>query len=1089
MAFTPPPIDSLEPEQKTSFVPPPVSSLEDTGPTQGFETVTPEEHAQFQQQDAEAAKTEAYIKAAEAADNPKLIANEVAGATTPKGDFNVNLSNPLNIEHILPESIRTPLEATAMLDTGIGGKAAQLILGGEKSGAKGAAGLTSPLGVAATTLAPVPIVGPAVVSAFAIKAASELPSQAAQLGKQLGEGDIRGAAETAGDIGQAAALISGARHLNQPKTVLPKSAEALSKIPTVAETTVEPPTASKPIEAQPAPENALNPTPAPKETVPSEPSPAPLGITPPGTGKIQAVLDTISELPTGFKDLAASAAGESAPKTSNRAVESGNALVRFASAKIAAPQVAKSLVTDVLGDQYKDPVFSEKLGAVLVEDRLRAIEDSFRQAGDTASADAVETIIGKKDSPLKTQADFDAALNDPKIQEAIQRHKDTVQETATQMHEETGGKLAGPGLRTGAFVNLKALFDGADEIMSGGGRGNLENFLRRKTKFGQQATGTAENYELNYRTLGERMIEANYSEYAKRQMYDQLVKDGLAQYANPGDPIPDTLGKKPVRFRIERKGTPAGEGKARTYLKDLWVNRDIAQELRNAENVDGPIERPAALLAVNILNKLQLAGPTDAAWHIGNMLSSISGSQGGKSFLVDVLRKVPGVNVADTIGRVWSSAAKVLKDTPEIQAQIADLAKIGAMRGDSTHMGFSGKLIGLLDKAGRLVRDDLYQNLVDRGLVENTEANRREWVNQLGQYNPRLMGQFQRFFKEAGISPFIVAGRNFNRMGIRKVTLSPGIKASTLQAAAALRAVEAVGVVTTLFAIPALLNFLTTGNPTGRPGTKVGQIDTGKNRSDGSLIVIDPAQWIGLRRGMRITGINAVSEGLRKGESQKTITKNAIRDVLGGIIHPWSGPAVNMASVAVTGYSPTLYKESKVPGDFGENFLAALKQVNPLVASYFKGKEKDTGSSEPAFALAGAVGVKSVKPETAQSQVFSKVRNWMEASTDPKVKRMFELRQSQNFGESEYKDLRIALQNNDMEKAKAAYDELRKIKDPKTINLAMRPHSENGPKPFTGSREMERKFVASLKPEDRKIYQDALAEREEIYRRFVKLKK
>ena len=379
----------------------------------------------------------------------------------------------------------------------------------------------------------------------------------------------------------------------------------------------------------------------------------------------KSAVEFVKGVPNTMKVVSAQLAGKSAPKTSTASIESGNALVRYASSKIAAPLVAKSMATDVLGTHYKDAEFGKKLGAVLVEDRLRGIKDAFTKDGNRKAAKKVNSLIGQKDSPFKTEAEFQAALADPEIRAAIERHKTTVQPTAEAAHEEAGGTLAGPGLNTGAFVNLKAIFEGGEEaLLSGGSRGNLMNPLRRPSRFSKTAVGTAENYETDYRTLAQRMIEGNFQESTKRQMYDQLVNDGLAEMKDPGEPAPEIGGKPAVKFVIERKGVPAGENKVRTYVKNLWVRSDLAGEVRHALDVDGPVQRSAIVNAATLLNRIQLAGPTDAVWHTANMLGSIAGSQGGKNVLVDMARKLPGVNLPDAVGRVVASSIKVSGEYP-----------------------------------------------------------------------------------------------------------------------------------------------------------------------------------------------------------------------------------------------------------------------------------------------------------------------------------------------------------------------------------------------------------------------------------------
>ena len=374
---------------------------------------------------------------------------------------------------------------------------------------------------------------------------------------------------------------------------------------------------------------------------------------------VTKVREFFGGLPGRLRVLPNRLAGREAPITYTASPESANKLVEYANGKVAAPEVARHLASEVLGKKWADSDFGKKLGAVLVEDRLRAIRQERRQARDPNWRN-VTTLIGKSDSPFATEADFRRALADPDIRGAIARHKQTVQAVARGQHQLAGGQLAGHGLHTGAFVNLQALIEGAaPEQLGQGGRGNLSNPLRRRSRFSKQAKGSAVRYELDYRQIAERMVEGNFVEATKRRMYGQLIHDGLAVMTNPGDPIPAGFDAHHQPITIERKGVPAGGGKARTFVKNLWVRKDIYPEVRQALDVDGRIGEAALVNAFNGLNQIQLAGPTDAVWHIANMFGSIAGSQGGRNALVDLVRKFPGANMLDTFGRTTASAIKI----------------------------------------------------------------------------------------------------------------------------------------------------------------------------------------------------------------------------------------------------------------------------------------------------------------------------------------------------------------------------------------------------------------------------------------------
>ena len=611
---------------------------------------------------------------------------------------------------------------------------------------------------------------------------------------------------------------------------------------------------------------------------------------------------------------------------------------------------------------------------------------------------------------------------------------------------------------------------------AGARRGNLENPLRKGTAFGKQAAGTAEEYNTSYRDIAERMVKGNFEEAAKRNMYDQLVKDGLAVEANPGEKAPEFNGKKAASMTIERRGQIPQAGEPLTKIVKLYYDPDIAGELRQALDVDGPVARAGMAHVANIVNKVQLAAPTDAIFHTANQIARIAGSQGGGSLMADLVRMRPGVNVVDAVGRMVWKAQKILADSPEIQRATADLARIGALRQERampeatwnpTTWKPSGRLISLLDKSGRLVGNDMFQNLVDRGLVDDSEGARRDFINKMGNYDPRLMGQFQRFFKDSGFSPFIVAGRNFNRLAMERVMLDPGVRAANTGAAMKMRAVNLAGAVADLLVLPAAINYMRTGNPMGRPGTPFAAIDTGKDDERGNHIVIDPQQWTLMRRGLRLTGLNALATGLREGQTPSNIAGNAARDSASGIIHPWVGP---MPKVAATMLGAPRPLGSAKPGATGEqNIVEGAKQISPLSSSFSQGQAA-TGTTKGGVkavlsSWGSAAGIKAARPFTPEDSVYRMLDKYHEATGTEKPPRV---------GEADYSPLKNALRGSDADSQKAELDNLAKTKSPQEI-AGYFVHSADHP--FTGDKRDEAKFVASLSPEEKATYDQAVEDR------------
>jgi|GEM_PF-4532029 hypothetical protein len=817
-------------------------------------------------------------------------------------------------------------------------------------------------------------------------------------------------------------------------------------------------------------------------------------------------------------------AGESAPVTSALSEESGNALVRYASEVQGGKALASSHAGKVLGDHLNDADFAKRLGATLVEDRLRAIKTGLlkkaaeaAQAGDRATfqefldhANNVTTMIGKEDSPFKTAADYDAALKDPEIQAAIQRHKDIVQPIAQQMHSDLGGKIAQPGIDTGAFVNLEPLDKEGESVgaqLGGGARkGDLTTPLNRGSAHGRQAFGTADNYETNYNDIARRMITGNYAESAKRQLYDQLQKDGLAVIMPSGKP-PLINGLKPEMIPVERRAL-----NGQTVIRNMWVDPRIYPEVIRGMNLDRTFKNQIVSHLSNAMNWLQVRGPVTAIFHMANLMSSIAGSQGGKTVLSDLARKVyPAAGVVDALARIYSRARDVVANNQEVRDQLAKISQIGAGRAGFEGASGTSRLIQLIDKSARLVRNDMFDNLVKRGMAVDTEANRREFINQVGQYNPRLMGQISSKLKEWGFSPFVVAGQTFNRQALRRVSATPGVKAASTSANIAMRAVELGSLASTLFAVPMAINYGLNGKAFGRPGTPLGAIDTGHTDSNGKAVIVDPLQWTGLRRGMRITGAEAAIQGVQRGEGLGKIADNATRDIVGGFVHPYAGPLINAGITATTGYNASLYKQAQTArggqSQIINNAWAALKQLNPLVGNAIQGASngqqnmpqpiQDLRNGRFSDAAEGvvkgalkpvgeALGIKPSSIITPEQQVRTLAAKFNDSIGKPR-----------DFAgpPSPYSPVTTAIRSGDIDEAKKALDDLVKEKaaqvqgnytDETKLAIAKREIAEYYRKEalgtFTGSLKSERQFKASLTGDDATAYAKAREDRRDTAR-------
>ena len=173
-----------------------------------------------------------------------------------------------------------------------------------------------------------------------------------------------------------------------------------------------------------------------------------------------------------------------------------------------------------------------------------------------------------------------------------------------------------------------------------------------------------------------------------------------------------------------------------------------------------------------------------------------------------------------------------------------------------------------------------------------------------------------------------------------------------------------------------LLNYLFTGKPLGRPGTTIGRVDTGKDNEKGLHIELDPMKDMLFSRGFRISGVQALAEGIAHEKPIKETAWNAARNIASGLYSPWAGPAVRLGETLFFGKSAGGPVVSENRDSFEENFYAAMKHVNPSVAAYIKGKEetatKSGGAKEVFKSLGSAIGVGTSRPLPMDEKVSMK---------------------------------------------------------------------------------------------------------------------
>ncbi len=720
------------------------------------------------------------------------------------------------------------------------------------------------------------------------------------------------------------------------------------------------------------------------------------------------------------------------PAMTRHAPRAADAAVEHAAARIAVPHEVKKLLTKVFPDSYRDPKAMARTIDILNKDNVLAGWDAFRKRTiEALEAARKEADPAKKAELLKEadawdndahaiarEHDVDAYKTeigdliakahggDPNAIDVIgniQRWKQHVNPLLDQLYNEAKRvdkwtPREDRGMFFGARINLTTKERAAELSDILGNRGyqlkplpgpsigsNYRNPNVKYDRFMRQAKFTGD-YSTDAELALFNVLGPRWNEVTKIRMFEGLKKSGVAVETDPGMSGPGKIQGEDVTRLAVKLPITGTDGRTRQVERALWVRKDLAREVRQVLGTDMPMEQnPVA----RVLTQIQLAQIADAVTHSKNLLTVVTRAQGAGSVWKDIVRRMPVFGTTDAVVRIGQVAREVMSDSPAIREEIANLAKLGVIRPDYPATGLqkitrAQDFLHKLDQGTRIVMNRFFDNLVERGMVVDTPKNRRDYINQCGQYNGRLQGQLMNAFKQSGMSPFIVAGRNFNRQGIRGITGNPGIQATTAQAALEMRAINWLGTALTLSAVPMMLNTLTTGSPAGRSGTPLGAWDLGTEENEkGKHRVIDLAQISGLRRGMRVTGADAVVAGMKAGHTSNQIVGKILEDVTRNVMHPWIGPAPSGALKALTGRQLDIrgyMAAHKVPEGGGlqvlENVRAALESQNPLVYSMVRPvfeaaglerlPEKPYGENIVATFLKspyGAFGVKDVYPE------------------------------------------------------------------------------------------------------------------------------
>lgn len=600
-------------------------------------------------------------------------------------------------------------------------------------------------------------------------------------------------------------------------------------------------------------------------------------------------------------------AGRAFPRMAHIAPEAADAAVEHASAKSYAIADAQVIGRDVMGRKISSKVARQEFGNLLLEDGLRATRDKFLAEGDKKSADAVGSNVGPG-KYFRDEAHVQATLHKPEVRQYIagdRANGEPVREAGFRSAQGMDATDPLPNLKgpmTGLHISLKQLTpeeaaESKSAVRMGQPQGK-EGMIRRMSPFARRRTGTGEFYEGDYLKQLEHSLATNYPIGKLKVFQKSLMDSGNAVEATWAKKPESIKGEPVVSFKVaqgrmavfDESGAPrhgAGElaeGSKAIPIesKFLFVRESLAKEVRAAA---GDLWKPDPTNAfhrfLNTATGLQLTfGLADQASHIKNLLTAfVQAPMLGKNWVERTASTVGGVpRLIVSLKNLGENAIKYAQDDPATLRRYADMTRIGGTRAPKMDLpqgkmihGFNtlafvlrktseglAKPIEVFDRAVRLTLDDAYTDAVKRGWAEDSDAARRDFLSNAGQYNKQLQGAAVRFARNSGMGPFATAGTNFTRVAVKNMLPMPGIRAADAAGAAKMTALR-VGSMAGLAAQIYFLNWLVskkTGKPVP-PGVPPGAVWLGSNDENDKPRYFDVWDKLtGARRALRAFGLN-----------------------------------------------------------------------------------------------------------------------------------------------------------------------------------------------------------------------------------------
>lgn len=665
-------------------------------------------------------------------------------------------------------------------------------------------------------------------------------------------------------------------------------------------------------------------------------------------------------------------AGEIAPQTTRISRKVGEALGLVHAADEFVARAVPFYVGEIMGKRATEEQ-AFVWGEALHEKRQREAADrkqqeaaKAKQAGNADRAEKlsqeardVERSIGKPWSRIQTEAEYQKIVDSPEFKAMEDRWEKHLTPKLDEWYKLAEGMdLADPienltQLKKTPF-HAKRYAEG-DPLPEGGtftsGRGRLQNLKQQRISAAHPATLSGERYVTDLREMIKNSIQDRYKTAMKANALRSAVQEGYGRFGPPGTKG-EIKGHKEVElpFVSPPKGTQEAVPGVPAKFKDrsFYAAEPLYQDFRDAWGVDQPMK---AIPGTGVFNLAALASSAEAVYHSKNLLT--------------MLMKPGMLNP----GRLWGNLVGRMQQSPETMAKLLEIARIGAAKPEAKRPGllwggttdptaWMGKGLEVLGDVVRLTAHDAFDEMAKAGLTPDTITNRRNFINQTGQYLKTAQPKLVQFLRDTQLGPFATAGTNYWMQGLRALTGNPGVEPTSVSAALKLRAWtygKMAAVIGTGFAF----NYLLHQNVLGDDKTPFGAIKAYDDK--GHTVYFDLVTFTGLTRGLRQTGLLATLEGKRAERPGGKIIDRASEDVAHNLLHPLMGPPVQFLHTALTGKNSIgmdIAPKAPVGGSQqAQNVGTALANANPVLGAL-------TQSDRPPNASEGTLsrGVKLLGP-------------------------------------------------------------------------------------------------------------------------------